>query len=179
MTKNIIIVPGSVRPTSVAKVLAQHTLELANEHEDVNASVVDLGELNLPFFDNEYMPAHPEFKTNNESVEKWTELVKEADGVLFVSPEYNHTITAVQKNSIDWIFAEWEDKPVSSVSFGFGGGQLSLENIKEALGNVKANFLPSYTQLYLTKDVDLDGTLLDKQTIDEKINATISDLVKA
>jgi len=29
--------------------------------------------------------------------------VQEADGVIFVTPEYNHTIPAVTKNVIDWI----------------------------------------------------------------------------
>lgn len=179
MTKNIIIVPGSVRPTSVARELAKRIDGMIKQREDLKAKVVDLGELDLPFFDNPIMPAHPDFKVENDNVKQWTKLVAEADGVLFVSPEYNHTISAVQKNAIDWINDEWKDKPVASVSFGFGGGKLSLENIKEALGNLKANFLDSEAQLYLTKDLDVDGTPLDDSLVDHKINDAIDKLANA
>lgn len=179
MTKNILIVPGSVRPTSVARVLAKRVSEMVNQREDLTAEIVDFGELELPFFDNPSMPAQPDFKVDNNNVKQWTKLVDEADGVLFVSPEYNHTISAVQKNAIDWINSEWQNKPVVSVSFGFGGGKLSLENIKEALGNLKADFRQSEAQLYLTKDIDLDGTSLDDKLVEHKLNDAIDKLVKA
>ena len=48
----------------------------------------------------------------------WTKLVAEADGVLLLTPEYNHTMTPVQLNAVDWIGKEWEDKPVALVGYG-------------------------------------------------------------
>lgn len=179
MTKNIIIVPGSVRPTSVARQLAQRIEGMISDRDDLSAEIVDLGELQLPFFDNPMMPAHPDFKVDNDKVKQWVKLVGDADGVLFISPEYNHTISAVQKNAIDWIHAEWQDKPVASVSFGFNGGKYSLENIQTALGNLKANFLESEAKLFFTKDIDIDGTALDEVVVNHKINDALDKLAKA
>ncbi|MER6664392.1 NAD(P)H-dependent oxidoreductase [Amycolatopsis japonica] len=37
------------------------------------------------------------------SVERWREAVREADGLLVVTPEYNSSIPGVLKNAVDWV----------------------------------------------------------------------------
>ncbi|RSM75268.1 hypothetical protein DL991_28100 [Amycolatopsis sp. WAC 01375] len=36
-------------------------------------------------------------------VERWREAVREADGLLVVTPEYNSSIPGVLKNAVDWV----------------------------------------------------------------------------
>ena len=66
------------------------------------------------------------------------EAIREADGVLIVTPEYNHTIPGVLKNAIDWISRlpnqPFAAKPVAlqSASQGLWGGlraQLALRQM--------------------------------------------------
>ena len=95
---------------------------------------VDLQEMVLPFFDEPISPfsmaregleySHPEGKA-------WAERVAKSDGVLIVTPEYNHGPPGVLKNALDWVGKEWLDKPVAFVSYGStAGGARAVEQLR-------------------------------------------------
>jgi len=175
---SILVVTGSVRPNSAnEKVVPLVVAEL----EAQGASVVlgDLKELNLPFFDNPTSPSAPDFEAIHDSVKHWTELVSDADGVVFVTPEYNHTLTPVQMNAIDWIGKEWEAKPVALVGYGWGtGGGQAHDTAREALGvNLKAKIGETTTNLFFMKDLNPDGSVADEAATKEKISATVTELL--
>lgn len=175
---SILVVSGSVRPNSVnEKVIPVVVSEL----EAQGASVVlgDLKALNLPFFDNPTPPSSPDFEATDESVQAWTKLVADADGVLFVTPEYNHTLTPVQLNAIDWIGKEWEAKPVALVGYGWGtGGGQAHDTAREALGvNLKAKVGETTANLFFMKDINPDGTIADEAATKEKIAASVTELL--
>ena len=46
------------------------------------------------------------------------QALADVDGVIIVTPEYNHGYTAVLKNALDYCFYEWNDKPVAFASYG-------------------------------------------------------------
>src|SRR5271154_5771940 len=53
------------------------------------------------------LKAIPPFDEDDESspgaaVEDWREAIREADGLLFATPEYNSSIPGQLKNAIDW-----------------------------------------------------------------------------
>ncbi len=52
------------------------------------------------------------------------------DGFIIVSPEYNHAYPAVLKNAMDWIYPEWNNKPVGFVSYGSVGGARGVEQLR-------------------------------------------------
>lgn len=176
--KKILIVTGSVRPNSVnAHVVTyvQKTLEKLS----VPYSTADLKELNLPFFDDPLSPTNPDFAPTHESVITWTKMVTDADGVLFVTPEYNHTMSPVQMNAIDWIGKEWADKPIGLVGYGWtsGAGQAHA-TAREALAvNLKARVGDNQANLFFMRDLNPDGTILDEESINKKIHASIDELV--
>ena len=175
---NILVVTGSVRPNSVN----EKVVPLVVKHLEVKGAqvtVADLKEIDLPFFDNPTAPSNPEFEATNENVLRWTKLVDEADGVVLVTPEYNHTITPVQLNAVDWIGKEWQDKPVALVGYGWGtGGGQAHDTAREALAvNLKANVGATQTNLFFTKDIDTDGTVLDEAGVSGKISSTIEELL--
>ncbi len=173
----ILIVIGSARPGRVAdKVLGYIKQDLQNRAA-VSYEVVDLKEADLPFFDNELSPLQPDYTITNPQVQAWSEAVQAADSVLFITPEYNHTLSAIQKNALDSLGADWANKPISAVAYGWSGGSLAVATLREVLENVKADAKHAMAQLAFMKDLNPDGTLLDEASVQSQIAATIDELV--
>ena len=172
MAKKITIMTGSVREGRAAdKILTQVKAIAANN--DLDVTIADLKELNLPFVDTPVPPSAEGYEPNHESVKKWGKIVEGSEAIIMLTPEYNHAITAVQKHAIDWLFAEWNEKPVAIISYGWGGGADSAAQLAELLERVKARRIEPTAQLYFTKDIDLDGTALDYSAFEEKISPVI------
>lgn len=174
---NILIVTGSVRPNSVnEKVVPLVAAEV--EAQGANVVVGDLKAIDLPFFDGPMSPLSPEFEPTNEAAKTWTQLVVDADGIVFVTPEYNHTLTPVQLNAIDWIGKEWADKPVALVGYGWGGALQAHATAREALSvNLKAKIGDDQANLFFTKDLGTDGAVLDAESVQKKIASAIEELL--
>ncbi|MGB4768006.1 MAG: NAD(P)H-dependent oxidoreductase [Candidatus Saccharimonas sp.] len=177
---NVLVVTGSVRPTSAGKnVLPLVVQDL--EAKGANVTVADVAELDLPFYNDPLPTSAPEFAPTDERVVAWTKLVAEADGVLLLTPEYNHTMTPVQLNAVDWIGKEWEDKPVALVGYGWrsGAGQAHA-TAREALAvNLKAKVGDDQTNLFFMKDLNPDGTPVDEAAVLQKIGASVDELLQA
>jgi chromate reductase, NAD(P)H dehydrogenase (quinone) len=68
------------------------------------------------------------------AVQKFVDAVRAADGVLFVSPEYNFSIPGGLKNAIDWV-SRVQDQPLagkpiaiqSATGGGLGGGRMQYD----------------------------------------------------
>jgi NAD(P)H-dependent FMN reductase len=173
----ILVVTGSVRPNSVNQKIVPVVVEEL-EKQGATARIADLKELNLPFFDDENAPASPEFAPTHESVKVWTALVAEADGVVFVTPEYNHMLSPVQTNAIDWVGKEWSQKPVAFVGYGWGGAQQAHAVARGAMGQeLQAKLVDTQTNLFFTKDINPDGTLIDESAVRSNIATTVADLL--
>jgi NAD(P)H-dependent FMN reductase len=174
---NLLVVIGSARVGRVAdKVLSYINSDL-EAREDVDVTVVDLAELNLPFYNNELPAMSPDHVQTNENVAVWSKFVSEADSVLFITPEYNHNLSAIQKNALDWLFTEWNDKPVTAVGYGWSGGSLAIAALREVLTNVKADVQKDMAQLGFMKDLNPDGTILDKENVTSQIAAAIDEVI--
>ena len=176
---NILVVTGSVRPNSAnSKVVP--VVVAAAEAKGAAVTVADLGELNLPFFNDPVPPSAPEFAPTDDRVQTWTKMVANADGVVLVTPEYNHTMSPVQLNAIDWVFKEWEDKPVALIGYGWrsGAGQAHA-TAREALAvNLKARVGDEQTNLFFMKDLHPDGTIADAEAVQGKIDASLDELME-
>ena len=103
----------------------------------------------------------------------------DADGVVFVTPEYNHTMSPVQLNAIDWIGKEWTSKPIALIGYGWGtGGAQAHATAREALGvNLNAKVGETQTNLFFMKDINPDGSVIDQDSVIKKIGATIDELL--
>ena len=60
----------------------------------------------------------------HEHTKEWTASVNAADAFVFVLPEYNLLAAARFVNAIDYLFWEWQYKPVGFVSYGGVSGGL-------------------------------------------------------
>ncbi len=176
---NILVVTGSVRPGSANSNVVPVVVEAAKA-KGAEVTVANLAELDLPFYNDPLPPSAPEFAPTDSRVIAWTKLVADADGVVLVTPEYNHTRSPVQLNAIDWIYKEWEDKPVALIGYGWrsGAGQAHA-TAREALAvNLKARVGDDQANLFFGKDLNPDGTVADTAAVQGKIGASLDELVE-
>lgn len=174
---NILVVIGSARKGRVAdKVLDYITTDI-EAREGVSMTVADLKDLELPYFENENSPTSGQYVITDPKVAAWSEMVQAADSVLFITPEYNHTLSAIQKNALDSLGDDWVNKPVSGVAYGWSGGSLAVLTLREVLENLKADTKHAIAQLGFMKDLNPDGSLLDEASTRAQIAAAIDELV--
>jgi NAD(P)H-dependent FMN reductase len=130
------IIVASTRPGRVGLPIAQWVHERAVEHDRFDAELVDLAEVNLPFLDE---PNHPRLgQYVHQHTKDWSARVDTADAFVIVTPEYNHGFTAPLKNAIDFLWAEWQHKPVGFVSYGgVAAGTRAVGMLKPVLAILK------------------------------------------
>jgi chromate reductase, NAD(P)H dehydrogenase (quinone) len=91
MAYKIAIIVGSLREGSINRKVARSICGLRGD--DLDCSMIEIGD--LPLY-NQDLDADPPVQWR-----RFREHVRAADGVLFVSPEYNRGIPGVLKNAID------------------------------------------------------------------------------
>ena len=112
---NIAVIVGSLRKESYNLKTAKALIEIAPD--SLSMEIVSISD--LPMF-NEDLEANPP--------QEWTrfrEQIKAADGVLFLTPEYNRSVPGVLKNAIDVGSRPygqncWAGKPGAVVSVSVG-----------------------------------------------------------
>jgi NAD(P)H-dependent FMN reductase len=98
--------------------------------ENVTVEVLDLKEYELPFFNEGVSPSFKQEPYAHPEVARFTKKVAEGDAYVMVTPEYNHSTSGVLKNALDWVYQEWNNKPVAFVSYGSVGGARAVEHLR-------------------------------------------------
>lgn len=173
---NVLIVIGSAREGRVADKVLEHIQDELKNHSDVTATVADLKIINLPFFDNVASPADPDYIATDENVIAWSKLVEANDKVLLITPEYNHGLSAIEKNALDTLSKEWKDKPVAAVAYGWTGGSHSIDVLDDLIPQLGAVFLANPSRLTFMKDINPDGSIADEVSVAAQISATLKEL---
>ncbi len=108
---NIAGFAGSLRKASYNSALLRTTVELAAP--EMTVTPIDIS--GIPFFD-----ADVEKEGDPSSVRQLKDAVREADGLVIFTPEYNGSVSAVTKNAIDWLSRRTGDtgSPLSSKPVG-------------------------------------------------------------
>lgn len=128
----ISVIVGSIRQGRFAEKPARWMLDHLKQRAGVDARWLDLKDYPMPFFDAPIPPAMPGRPAyEQEVVKRWTEAIAASDGFIVVSPEYNHGPSAVLKNAIDWVYPEWNRKPITFVGYGSVGGARAIEQLRE------------------------------------------------
>ncbi len=175
--KNILIITGSVRKVNVNEKIVKLVEQELGQHSNLNVNIADLSDLALPFYDAPTPPSSDEYVIPHESVRKWSDMVTEADAVIFIVPEYNHSLSAIQKNSIDWLFKEWAEKPVAFVAYGWYGGVHSLAQLAEISTVVKWRAQDKNAQLRFMQELEVDGSLKNPEEVKKQITEVVDQLV--
>ena len=134
MSHKIVVILGSTREARYGDKPAHWILGRLREDPRFDPELVDLRDWPLPFFDR---PMSPTRITNgdygNEVANRWGAKVASAAGFVIVVAEYNHGYTAVLKNALDWVFREWNRKPVTFVGYGNAGGSRAIEQLRQVV----------------------------------------------
>lgn len=159
---------GSLRKESYNKKCLRIVLQFAKE-AGIEVEEVDLKTLNIPLFDEDL---EEEVKVP-EGVKVLRDKIALADGLIIAIPEYNHSLSGVLKNTIDWL-SRTEYAPnilgnkktaifgASDGSFGTVRAQIAFFPIANTLG---LDLMTSKT--YVTnvdQKFDEAGNLTDEKT---------------
>jgi len=150
MTK-ISVILGSVRANRFGDKPARWILGHLGRRAEVQAELLDLLDYPMPFYAEPMPPAMKQAPFPNEAVERWTAKIAEADGFVFVTPEYNHGPSAVIKNALDYVYSEWNRKPAAFVSYGQVGGARAVEQLR--LVAIELQMAPLRNALHIPGDV--------------------------
>jgi chromate reductase len=127
---DIVVLVGSLRKDSLNRKTAATLAELAPA--SIRLEQVEIGP--LPMYNQDLDDAPPDVWI------AFRERVKKADGVLFVTPEYNRSVPAALKNAIDigsrpYGQSAWKGKPggVVTVSPGAIGGFGANHHLRQML----------------------------------------------
>lgn len=132
--------------------------------EEFQFETIDISK--LPFFSQDLEIDPPDFVTS------YKEQIREAEAILFITPEYNRSVPGVLKNAIDWGSRPygqnlWDKKPaaVLGASIGNIGTFGAQHHLRQSMA-----YLNMYTlgqpEFYFnaTDAFDKDGKLVNPKT---------------
>ena len=159
----ILGIAGSLRRKSYNRAALRAAQQLAPED-----AVIDIFELDgIPVFseDDERQPP--------VKIVELKKRIREADAILFVTPEYNYSIPGGLKNAIDWASrpygdSAWTDKPAAIMgaspgTLGTARAQYHLRQVFVFL-NVHAINQPEVMIANAAQNFDAEGNLTNEST---------------
>lgn len=164
----IIGISGSARRDSLNKKLVQVALKGAGE-AGAEAIFIDLKDFPLPIYDQDLEDA----EGLPENARKLKKIFCESQGIIISNPEYNSSLSALLKNTIDWVSRKEEgERPLQafdgkvaallSASPGALGGLRGLVHLRSILGNIKVIVLPDQIAIGQAHQAfDGEGNLAD------------------
>ncbi len=158
--KKLQILVTSTRPNRIGSALGQWVAQQAPS-EEWQTEIVDLAELNLPLLDEPETPRMGGY--TQPHTKAWAAKVSEADAMLILTPEYNASFTAPLKNAIDTLFAEWNEKPIGVIGYGWRGGARATASLSPVLKNVEADER-GVLHLTFTQEITPEGEVVGATT---------------
>lgn len=151
----IAIVIGSTRPGRRAEAVADWVHEVADRFGGAQFQVLDLARFRLPLLD-EPRPAAHGGPYAHPHTRAWSSAVASFDGYVFVTPEYNRSVSGALKNALDFLYEEWHHKAAGFVSYGLAGGVRAVEHLRLVAAELKLADVRSQVALSLFEDFDGD-----------------------
>ena len=149
---DVAIILGSTRPGRRAEPIARWIHTIADKRGDARFELVDIAEFRLPFLD-EPTPAMMQ-KYTQPHTRKWAAKIDAFDAFVFVTPEYNHGISASLKNAIDFLYREWNNKAAGFVGYGGGEGARGVEQLRLVMAEMQVATVRAQVGLSLFTDFE-------------------------
>jgi len=166
---SIPVILGTTRKGRMSRHAAQFILGEVRNRDGVITELIDIAELKLPVDDAGEAIKDPRFAA----------AMERADGVIIVSPEYNHSFPGLLKHVLDSCLKEYIHKPagIVGVSAGAFGGARVIEHFQPVLrelGLVSIFWDVNFGHVH--KVFDQSGRLLDDSYI-RRTDKFLSELV--
>jgi len=163
---NVVAFAGSLRRGSYNRALLREAKELAPP--TLHIVIHELDAIPLYNGDLEAAGAPP-------SVVQLRDAVRQSDALLIATPEYNHGVPGVLKNTIDWLSRPPRDNALNGkvaaligASPGMTGTARGQAQLRQALGATNTYVLlqPEVLVARAPEKFDVDGRLTDQATRD-------------
>ena len=151
------LILGSIREGRKTVHVAHHIYKLLAANTDVEVELIDLREWNLPQFVSRWGKE----ENPDTSLVVVAGKLAEADGLIFISPEYHGSYTGVLKNAIDHYWKEFKKKPIGVVATGAGslGGINATTEMQQLVLSLGAFPMPQKLIVpYVQHAFEDDGT---------------------
>ncbi|MCB9851566.1 MAG: NAD(P)H-dependent oxidoreductase [Phycisphaerales bacterium] len=168
----ILAFAGSMREDSYNKKLVKAAAEGARK-AGADVTYIDLREFELPMYDGDIEAAGG----LPGGAKRLKTIMKDHDGLLIASPEYNSSISGALKNAIDWASrpATKDEPPLDcfagktaallAASPGALGGLRGLVHLRSILGNIRVIVIPDQKAIPKAHEVfDAEGRIKDDAT---------------
>lgn len=183
MSVNILVFAGSLRRDSLNKKLARAAAHMA-EASGAQAVFLDLRDYPLPLYDGDLEAGDGP----PENAFRLQALLAEQQGLMVVSPEYNHSIPAPLKNVLDWVsrtprvrgpqpFAG-KVAAIMSASPGALGGIQGQDHVRRVLETVGALVLPKTVALPHADQAFDDAGHLRDAAMAKRVQALAEEVVR-
>ncbi len=176
------IIVGSTREGRFSDKPALWIFEMLSKVEGVQAEILDLRNFHMPFFEEAVPPSIKEAPYAHNVVALWTAKISEGEAFIIVTPEYNHGYPAVLKNALDYVYQEWNKKPVAFISYGAASGVRAVEQLRQVAIELQmapmrtAVHIPFENYLRVINDPTTPAQLLFKN-FDKKAEAMLTELL--
>ena len=144
------MIAGSTREGRFSDKAAAWIATEAKKQAGVEVEVLDLRDYDMPFFNEAVSPSYKQEPYQHEAVARFTKKIAEGEAFIMVTPEYNHGTSGVLKNALDWVYQEWNNKPVAFVSYGSVGGARAVEQLR--LNAVELQMAPIRAAVHIPGD---------------------------
>jgi chromate reductase, NAD(P)H dehydrogenase (quinone) len=181
----ILVIPGSLRTGSLnAKLAAAAAHELALAGAEVTR--ISLGDFPLPIYDGD-LQSKSGVPKNAVNLKR---MMSAHHGVLIVTPEYNSSVPALVKNTIDWVTRVqdahetrgqvFRERPfaIAAASEGRLGGTRSLAALRLILSACHATVIPNQLALSFASQAYDDMDRLKHPADVEALAALVRQLVE-
>lgn len=168
---NILLVLGTARKGRQSEKVYNFVRSILESRGDISLSCVDVRD-------------YEQYRTEGLSEEKikiWRKKVNEANGLVIISPEYNHGYPGELKMLLDNAYKEYNGKPVGfcGVSDGPLGGARAVEQLKLVMS--AAQIIPINAAVYFAKILDLfdkNGKIIDGDYYEKRVNGMVDEIIK-
>ncbi len=166
-------ISGSLRKESFHTKLLKAAMGM--QFEDAEVGMADISQ--LPLYNQDWEANLP------ASVKELKDKITMSDAILFVTPEYNYSVSGVLKNAIDWASrpygkSAWSGKPVAimSGSVGMLGGSRAQYHLRQMMIFLDMHPLnkPEVMVPMIQDKFDESGNLTDEAT-----RAKVKEMIEA
>jgi NAD(P)H-dependent FMN reductase len=168
---NIPVLLGTNRKERKSVFVAKWLVGEMEKRPEIRTRLFDVGEFALP--------QHDYGQGLKDSFPEWRDAMIQADGLVLVTPEYNHGYPGVMKAVLDLLLPEYIHKSVAfvGVSAGPWGGTRVIEALVPMCREL--GLAVSFTDLnfpFVQRTFDDEGTLLD-HAFDGRVKEFLDELV--
>ena len=169
--KKILFVLGTAREGRKSEQVAQYVLSVARKRTDIEPTLIDVRNF----------PQSSTTRLSTELGNRWNTLIKETDGLIIISPEYNHGYPGELKLLLDNAYDVYEGKPVAicGVSNGPLGGARMAEQLKLVLSAFQMTIINAAVYFSNVNELfETSGEIKDPEYWEKRVNGMIDQVMK-